>query len=226
MTGIARKKVLFLTDSLGLPRPNREVLASQTWGHLVASQLCRKYDFYFQFFGGLHTKKLVLERLYGYLAGYDPDIVVLQIGIVDCSPRVLRNGEKWFLSRLPFVRNYIRIFISKYHAQLSNIRKLTYTTTSEFEKNLRVIKDSFPNSEIIVIPIAPANREYKLMAPKIVNNIYQYNNILENVFGDFFLKKTYLGIDVKTLFLSDHHHLSVLGHIHLAEIIKEKLLEC
>ena len=213
-------KILFLGDSLGLPRADRKVIDIQTWPHLVSETLSNsKFQFFYQFSGGAHSGKLLAMRKDGYLTGYDPDIVVLQVGIVDCASRALREGTRNFISTIPLVRRVVRKIVNRFHGQLLSLRNISYVSRGKFKFNLSELKGEFPSSEFIVIPIAPACDEYCKLMPRIRKNITDYNKILEEVFTISLLGEVYSGNPVEDLVLDDFHHLSKLGHRVVAKSV-------
>jgi lysophospholipase L1-like esterase len=221
------KKILFLGDSLGLPRPDMSVIDSDTWCHLTSSYFKKNYeiDFYYQLNGGLHTRRLISIRRRGYLAGYVPNIVILQVGIVDCASRVLSERMVNIISVIPIINVLVKKFIGKFHKQLLRLRTLTYVSKNEFEFNLKAIKSSFNDCIFIIIPIAPPIDAYIDFMPRLRKNIKIYNSILENVFPNGVLKNLFDNIPLEKLFLEDHHHLSNYGHKIVSDKVIEKLKE-
>ena len=222
-------KILFVTDSLGLPRPDKKVLASETWCYRVANELIqegnKEYQFFFCQIGGLHTKELLLQSREGYLAGYDADIIFLQVGIVDCSPRVLPERLKKVISMIPFFRVVVRNFIKRNHKWLSTKIDQSYVSLSSYESNLKTIMSLFPNTKVYALPIAPPNCAYKVHTPLIERNINRYNSVLKNVFGDRFIYNLYKGASIEDIYLEDNHHLNITGHKFVSKQIKTKITE-
>lgn len=218
------KKILFLGDSLGLPRHDQTVIDTQTWGYLTQKKFKHSdIDFFYQFNGGASSKTLLSMRRGGYVGGYHPDIVILQVGIVDCASRVLGEKVVKFISSIPIVSTMIRRFINKYHKQLLTLRDKTYVTKKEFKKYLAAIKDEFGSAYFIVVPIAPPTKEYLKLMPRIERNVREYNEILQSIFSDSFLKNAYNDFSAEELMTSDHHHLSIKGHQVLSQAVIKKL---
>ena len=213
------RKILFLTDSLGLPRPDKSILADETWCQQVAKDAVGDFEFFFQLHGGLHTKELMLIRNQGYLGGYEPDLIVLQIGIVDCSSRVLGEKAKAIISRIPIINNLVRNFIKKFHRPLSVWRNFTYVNREDFKKNLLNLKSSFANKQFIVVPIAPPTSGFIEMMPRIEKNISDYNMILKEVFSKGFQEELFSGESPENFLLHDHYHLNKKGHSKVASVV-------
>ncbi|MBT7608701.1 MAG: hypothetical protein HN576_03025 [Bacteriovoracaceae bacterium] len=219
-------KLLLLGDSLGYPRPDRSILDEQTWNHLITKILKKNkpdLDVFCYFTGGAHSKELLSMRIGGYLAAYDPDIVVLQVGIVDCASRAMSENMLKVVSVIPFISRLVRMVIKKFHRQLLSIRNVHYVYPNEFRTNLVKLKESFSPAKFIVIPIAPVTEEYIEFMPRVGENVEKYNRILEEVFGDSFLKELYKNFPAKDIVLEDHHHLSILGHQLVSKSVKHFL---
>jgi len=218
------KKVLFLGDSLGLPRADRQVIGAETWPHIVAGKLHhKKIEFFFHFSGATHSGTMIRMREGEYLAGFDPDIVVLQVGIVDCANRALREGTREFISRVPIVRKIVKRGVKMFHRQILSIRNITYVNRKSFRSNLLKLRGLFPDVRFVVIPIAPASDDYCKLMPRIRKNIEDYNRILGEVFSDSLLDEVYGGKRVEDLMLDDFHHLSIFGHEIVSEFVTREI---
>ena len=85
-------RVLFLTDSLSLPRayPGGQV----KWEDIYVNLLRREMPDLEVIHVGIGAATITeLLRLQNYYALVEPDIVVLHCGIVDCTPRALGEIE-------------------------------------------------------------------------------------------------------------------------------------
>lgn len=212
------KKLLVITDSLGLPRPVPELLLDEDcWSHKLSR--LDGFDVYHYMRGGYSTKKLSKE-LTGYLSGYKPDVILLQIGIVDCAPRALGSLELKLTSKIPVISKWIHFLVKKYRAEIIKRRKITYVPPSKFEKNLTEFKQHFADAHIFAVPIAPANKSYIAHSPGIEKNIVDYNDILQRLFT---IVNPYENIDVERIFMVDNHHLNKYGHLVLFDCVSDFL---
>ena len=80
------KKILIIGDSTVLPR--KEVSFWNTYIGLL-NKNCKKYNFFMNAKEGLTTKQVFQNLDYYLLYGLQPDMVILNIGIVDSYPRPL-----------------------------------------------------------------------------------------------------------------------------------------
>ncbi len=220
------RKILFISDSLGLPRLNPEpVLAEESWPYLLTSELLSltntNFSFYYYCLHGL-TTDAVVEHFQGVLGAYSPDMVIIQVGIVDCYPRALKKSELALLSRIPLVNKIIHRLIKRYYKQLISSRNIHYVDIAKFENNNYRIFNFYKNIEIAVIPIAPPNDAFVAKNPKVLDSISKYNSVLRDVYGRFFLSEMYNTASISDLFLSDNYHLSVAGNRHVVDVLLDK----
>ncbi|CAK4070521.1 hypothetical protein [Vibrio sp. 16] len=211
------KSVLLLTDSLGYPRIAEDSpLASNTWTYKLARKLKEKYNFYFDIKTGRTTSEIV-KNLSIHFGAYDADIVIIQVGIVDCYPRALRKSELQILSRLPVINKVSKFLVSKYYGGIVRLRNISYVDEVTFEENIIKIRDFFANTKLIVIPIAPANNAYCRANPLVKDNIVKYNNILHKVMGDNCVVNIFDELNKELAYVSDNHHFSSYGHDYTYE---------
>lgn len=218
------KNVLFITDSLGLPRSSPELVSDdEVWPYQLSDTFKGECDFRFFMINGLNTS-LLSQYCSDHLLAYKPDIVILQIGIVDCCPRALAKKELLIAKNLPKpISRVVHKLVKKYHKQIIIKRKIRYVTPEAYQDNLHKLKNLFSTSEFIVVPIAPATDEYAQKIPMLEESISLYNAIKKSVFQDALLTECYEGYDKNTLFLSDHHHLTARGHAAVYESVRHSL---
>jgi hypothetical protein len=200
-------KVLVITDSLGLPRAEPELLLDEDcWTHRLSK--LNNIDVYHYMRGGYSTRNL-RKDLNAYLKGYKPNLVLLQIGIVDCAPRAMGRLELKLISKIPLISTLIHFLVKKYRAEIIRRRKVTYVKPSKFESNLLKVKAHFESADIFALPIAPANRAYIAHSPGVEENITEYNKILSRLFK---VIDPYDTANPEDIFMSDNHHLNKYGH--------------
>ena len=220
--------ILFLTDSLGYPRNEPpEITAAQTWTYSVRDKFTARecggeIKFYFDMKPGRDSSSLIWD-VDNHIKAYEPDIVVLQVGIVDCYARALKKIERQILSRIPLVNTLTRKFISRYYTQIIKMRDIAYVSKFEFKENMNYLKESFGKTNWIVVPIAPASQSYCRLNPLIFERISRYNEILHEVFRESYSSLLYQSANTEELYLGDNHHLSKYGHEHLSGKVSEEL---
>lgn len=185
-------KILAIGDSLTLPR-GKDVYYEDTWFYKL-KQKFSNYDFFPLFKRGITTNVLVewgggdadtIEEFpYGAdcLEHFIPDIVILQLGIVDCAPRLLNNTERVILKRLPkyLANSYIKV-VKKYRKRkLSN----TFVSPQKFESNLLNYLDRCKRNiveKVLIIKIPIPTKKMIDKNPLILKNVTIYNKIYDSL---------------------------------------------
>lgn len=190
----SRQKIMSIGDSLALP--GHLNLYEDTWICKLKKQL-PNHDFITFFKRSLTTDVLVtmgggVTGIDGFPLGADcleffkPDYVVLQLGIVDCAPRLFSPLARKALSVTPgFVRSsVIRIAktIRSRHVKRADV------PPGIFESNLRTYfkRCQACNVEkIVVVLICVPSEDFKVKNPGIVDAVVQYNDLYRNIARDF-----------------------------------------
>lgn len=224
-------RILIQGDSLPLPR--QTVPYDETWpSHLradarVPSVINRSQSG--KTTNDLHTEKVRFPKR--KLEAYTPASVVLQIGIVDCAPRLLSKTEKDLLTACPFGR------LSRVGGHLlkrvrDRSRERTYVSEAAFETNLREFlrrTEELGVERVVIIKILTAGRKYTAKNPDVQAAIRDYNRIIEAVAEEFPNVETLRPLAeseaeeaavVDDLTLNDGYHLDAAGH----ERVYERLL--
>jgi len=208
--------VTLFTDSLGLPRA--DVPLSKSWPSVLAELLATRAVIRTFGFGGATSTKIVRETERGYLQHIDSDIVIIQVGIVDCAPRALRRTEL-LVCKAPGISRVVHPLIQKHYAAISSKRDLAYTTPETYRSNLLTLRDRF-SGRAMLLAILPASSGYRNKSPKIQDRIDEYNGIGSEVFGEQFIHRVLEG-ENDAMYLPDHHHLSIEGASRLAaDVVK------
>jgi hypothetical protein len=126
------------------------------------------------------------------------------------------------------MQHIVRNIAGKYHARLSEWRDISLFTKDQFRQHvseslsyLRAVE----GNKIVVVPIAPANKAYISISPRIKANIDSFNRILEEQ-ADIYLYSFENPDDqiIESIFLEDHHHINANGHKFLFNILKNELI--
>ncbi|MCX2745192.1 SGNH/GDSL hydrolase family protein [Mangrovivirga sp. M17] len=209
------KRILVLTDSLGLPRELPETCEFEdTWPYLLKE----KFLVHQVSIGGGTINDLF--RQVSYHKMFKPDIVIIQSGIVDCAPRSLNHFELDFIKRVPFISNIILKLIKKNSKILRKVRGVRYTPPKEFQKKLSQIKMILNDSEIYPLSILPSSEDYEKKVPGITHSIAKYNSILKELYLDKFID---LNDIPREFIMSDSIHLNSKGQKYIYELILERL---
>ncbi|WP_210643497.1 hypothetical protein [Pseudomonas sp. Tri1] len=219
------KTVLMLTDSLGLPRVQPECVSDdECWVYRLQDTFSHVFKFRAICTPGMDTRQLLVASR-NYHQAIKPDLVILQVGIVDCYPRALRRSELSIIMRLPRMLNtLLHQQVKRHYGYLIKRRRIQYVGAAEFKENLQSVRDLFPGAQFRIVPIAPPCSDYKAKNPLIESAVTSYNGILTDLFGAEVLGSCYAeGGD--RLFMNDHHHLNATGHTQVYNSVSQALCE-
>lgn len=201
-------RVLIFTDSLALARSTPEICSHQsTWPELLK----REGHMVHQVSIGGATTTDILNQVHYHLS-FNPDVVILQAGIVDCAPRFMSKVELGVCRRIPFVGKPIIQLMNT--ANIRKLRNLTYVSKTTFESNVSKIIRFFDGIPVLILGIISATDEYEKQLPGVGENIIAYNKIL----GKFDNFMTMQEVD-RSCLMSDFHHINAKGH----EVIFRKI---
>lgn len=192
--------VVILADSLALPRIEPEVVyLEETYPYLLQE----KYGCVINCASGYSTSTDILWRLSYLKHALSDTTIIFNFGIVDCVPRVLTRYESWILRKFKITLS--DLFVSF----LRKIRIVRKVSPIEFETNCLKIKELISESNYCILPIVDASDGFEAMIPNVAESIDLYNSILKDVFKDRFLE---IDFDLKIDVMSDHYHLTKIGH--------------
>ena len=216
-------RTLGIVDSVGLPRPTVGCYYETTY----ISKLEKKGYFWLLSGGGyrLATRYEHLLNLSQYLEPNFFDLIVIQIGIVDCSPRpipylvrqVVSLGPSWLIKGVAQVLHILRpIILKKKFYQFTPIKKFTLLYGNLLKVTKRLGKTT------IIIGIAPIKHSLEIHSPGTTTQIDLYNNSLKE------LAKTSDSyyVDLEGLSeedLTDDAHIKGTAHTFILDRIEEIL---
>jgi len=210
--------VLIVADSLGMPREG--VSYKNTYIHKLRKSTSK--EFVDRSKRARTTDSLQKEDT---LERYDPDIIITQVGIVDCAPRYSNEYERELFKIVPST------FTNPYMSVMKTVRtrkaKRQYVPPSCFKSNLKQYYKRAEKNDIQVISIAIASPTAQLQEanPHIDIEIKKYNNIYKDLADDFRnvrILEPYDPHNVEQMMINDHHP-NALGHEYIFNSIKELL---
>jgi hypothetical protein len=212
-----KKNILIVGDSLGLPREN--ISYDKTWPFKLTSSL-QDYHIISKLQRALTTVMINSGVLFDWLEFYTPSDVILQVGIVDCSPRYIKNGG--LLMKLigispSFIKSNIWKLIKRFGNRSS---KNADVSVEDFEKNLlKYINrcEKIKVERIFLIKIAKSGTAMIKQSPQVLKQIELYNKVIDKI-GD--VKQNCIVIPElanadDTYFLEDGYHLNEYGNEQL-----------
>lgn len=184
-------KILCVGDSLSLPGHDNKY--EDTWFYKLKREFTN-FDFISFFKRHLTTDVLntmgggeTFEGAYPMgadcLEHYMPSVVIIQLGIVDCAPRLINeNSFAWKI-----IRRCPKLIIEKYINNLkkkgrdsSNVKVSEIQFRANLEKYLKRCVDS-EVQKVIYIAIPVPGSEMKKKNQAIEENVIKYNTILDEL---------------------------------------------
>ena len=205
------KRILILSDSLALPRTKPELCSYEDTYPVLLKE---RFEVH-QVSIGAATSEILLKQVHYHLS-FNPDIVIIQVGIVDCAPRFMTRKEIDASYAFGSLGKLLRWSLNK--KWVRNLRKVTYTSKTNFKIHLKSIRSKI-NSPILAIEIAPAPDVYEKILPGIRKNILDYNNILRETFDLTINTNEILNYGL----MSDHHHINKKGHLLILSELKKAI---
>jgi lysophospholipase L1-like esterase len=170
----------------------------------------------------------LVKRYDDFVGLWDADVLILQVGIVDCAPRVFGPRQHALLSSrlVPgFVRDLIIRTASRYRRQIIELRpRVRYTQPGAFERALAELGTRLSDrvSRVLVIPVLGPTDDHEKRSPgcrasvALCNDTWrrwcvsEQRTYLEysDAFGESSLEDVVAG---------DGYHLSPAGNQKLAE---------
>lgn len=215
-----KKIVLCIGDSLGMARTELPFIS--TWYYLMANKF-PDYFFVNNFRRALTTKELLKKDA---LENFAPNIVIVQIGIVDCAPRYFKANSLFpkIINRFPqLIKNTFWKYFKK-----NNQRKNKFADVSPNNFRLNLInyfercKRTNIEKAIVILIQKPGNEMIK-KNPTILKNIQLYNSIILEIIENYtFIEVANPLCDTKDSdYISDGYHLSIEGALKVFEELKK-----
>lgn len=199
-------KIIILGDSLALPRPHRikdfnpeidkelAVHFEDTYGFLLEKELRAEYPSsgptVMNRAQRFSTMKDIANQFSDHLFYFQPDVIVIQVGIVDC----------WFRDELG-------------GKQLVNVAEF-----EQYYRYILTMLQKRPETKLIVVGICPTSMKMEKRYPGLLRQIQLYNQVLksgENQHQVFFVEmESYINSHNPHIYLlPDDHHLNKQGHV-------------
>ena len=219
-------RILIVGSSLVYNRPSQDGSYQQIYGFILKEYFKSKGNHDLFIFGRAknHTRmQRRRDRLLYDIDQFEPDIVIIHLGIVDCAPRLFLEDEQIFLQSLPkFLRVRLIKFLSNRRYYFTRKFKKVYVNTRDFENYYQKILNNIREIHAIplIINISKPNQNLINRSYLFLENVIAYNKILLKLAR----KNQCKIIDVYSIIenqpnhqLSDGIHLSKSGNKKLAK---------
>jgi lysophospholipase L1-like esterase len=229
------KKIVILADSLSLPRPENlgNTLYEETYPYLLDVSLREQQGVNAPIIieKGKRSRTMpdVASDWKEYVSLRKPEIVVIQVGITDCAPRVFTSKQRTYIERIPskFIREILLKFVHKFRRQIiASSQPKVYTPLVQFSETVAKLVEFAERDDVsalVFVQIVMPPDSLEIRSPGLQENVRLYNNVLDQV-------KSKLGVYViefnelmrnqknkESYLLDDGQHLSVRGHQLLAK---------
>lgn len=180
-------KIMIITDSVSMPRPG--ILYEDTWISLLKNEFS-SYDIMDRSGRGSTSRRLVTEGGGGadLLETYMPALVILQIGITECAPRLFRkHGLENFLMKRIIPRRFIPDYIKYVKRKRGRDPEITEIPPHEYRSNILNFAERCEkiNCRLLIIKILKPTSLYLLKSPHVKQNIDLYNSISAEIAGEY-----------------------------------------
>ncbi len=203
-------KILCVADSLGLPRNG--VSYESTWFYKLSRLYGNKIDLIPKFQRSLTSNDICIPD---YSSFYNPNIVVMQIGICDCAPRLYRRKRLFRIVLERVFRGYFFLIIKKVRTRSPKRADVSF---EDFSKNINryynLLKKNSDFKLLVIILIGASNNEnFKKKSPHFYDNIKKYNTSLSSYknYDDCIVIDPLGGLP-EEYFVEDGYHLNHLGN--------------
>jgi acyl-CoA thioesterase I len=219
--------IVILGDSLALMRSKEGILEKDTYAY----KLQKNYVVINKSKHGNATFKQ-LKKIKKDIPKKDVCFIIIQLGIVDCSPRIFTHSQRKILSGIElFSKRIVQYYIKKKSInryEKTKQKKIQYTKISDYKNNMQeIINFINKNTEYKKIFLINIAHPTKMIIEKnfdIKNIINKYNGILNN-----FKNKKVNVIDLNSYTKQNpdgllvDEHISIKSHDFIVNSISNKI---
>lgn len=220
-------------DSTAMVRPDDGLLERDLYSCKLQQKLgCEYYVINKAKVGNYAARSVSDESIVYNIRGANAQYFSIQIGIVDCAPRLFTENERRRLAKFvnyPFLGGFFKAYIQRQSIQRykkTQNRRIVLTPTYEFETYYRELVEKIrffnPVQAIYVLNIAYPGPYFLERNYGIDENIRAFNEILQKIVCDnsdlLKLVDVYsFTMNNPKYILSDGHHFSSEVHTFIAE---------
>lgn len=220
-------KIIILGDSLSLKRPWEGIDEKDTYAYKLTNHgiILNKSRY-------ANTTFKQLKKIKSDILEINSDVCVIQLGIVDCCPRIFTYKQQLFLSFLNiFLPKLVTFYTnkkSKNRYEKTQKRMIVFTTENQYRQNIQkiinIILQYDKPKKIFLVNIAFPSKSLKDKNYNVENQIIKYNHILSE-----FQNETISIIDLFSFTknnpdsLLGDEHISIKGHNYILDTIKSYL---
>lgn len=219
--------IVFLGDSMCMPRDFDGIPIETTYPYMLA-QSFPKYQFFNRATrANTFVKQLSNLRMHDDMLCFRPEVVIINIGMADCAPRLFSEFQGRVLNFLPnSMSKRIIETCSKRRFYLTRRFPKVYVKPPDFRTASKKLIDAAisNNIKVILVGIAPVSEAMKEKSYGFDENIQNYNKILkENIEGKGMFIDVYEHMNPEEDLLEDGFHLTRKGNDLLYKLVKNSL---
>lgn len=226
------KIINIIGDSLSMLREENNVLFKDTYGFILAKSLANKFHVVNNSKRANTVKnQCITQYFYDELVFLKANYTIIQLGIVDCAPRLISLKEKKIINYLFskslvtfYIRNKARfrfLYTKYFSSPYVNIKEFKYY----YEKIIEELLSQKQTQKIILINIADTNILNKKKSFGFYNQIVSYNNIINEISKKHNNRISIIDLHKLSkkngIILDDGIHITKKTHQLLAKLISE-----
>ncbi len=217
---VEKKMVVIIGDSLAMPRD--DVPYASTYGSIISANMPYLEVINRSSRGNDAKKQSSAQAIFDDCEVFQPSVVIMQIGIVDCAPRLFGKKTGYAISFLPnFIRSTLIDFFSKRRFFFTKYFPKTYVSKEAFKQGIERLLETFAqqNTQVICVSIAATTNANNEKSFSFDENINEYNAILKKLCEKY--NNQYLDFYSITksadYLLDDGIHIDIKGHAYLGD---------
>ena len=156
------KNIIIVTDSNGLPRqfPLSDLTYYKDTFPVLIREKLKTHNIYQLSFGGIETEQL-FSNIIGYFGHTKPELIIIQCGFVDSTPRAFSRNEVKVLNFINKLFKIRKLKLLEGNKNLIRKRQKYRVLEEDFIKIIRRLKIIFNESKIIWIGIVSSQKREK-----------------------------------------------------------------
>ena len=222
---VPKKRVLCISDSFGLPRP--DVPYTSTWISMLKERF--PYMDFIGCFRRLSNTDILATSSYGeYLRWYEPHVVIIQLGICDCSPRYLRTTSPLYKA-LGAIPQRLAAPVWKMIRLRKRSLDRTDVSPDRYRANLTGYISECKCIEVggvILVKIGIPTEKMRAANPLILESIARFNACIDEVASanaGYVEVADPLGGAIAADYTSDGYHPNSVGNTRVADALQKAL---
>ena len=216
---VKRQRVIIIGDSLAMPREG--VPYESTYSGVLSKNMPDLEVINRAKRGNDAKKQSGIQSLFDDFEVFLPSVVIMQLGIVDCAPRVFGKKAGYIVSLLPnFIRSKLIAFFSEHRLFFTKHFPKTYVSKEQFKLGIERLLEMFSrqNTQVICISIAATTDSNNQKSFSFDKNISAYNAVQKELCEKYgFEYLDFYSVSKFTDYLlEDGIHINIKGHDYLA----------